>query len=153
MNLLPCRLPANRRSRGTVVAAVVAGVAGVALTLAGALAGLPAQAADAAATDRCLDAADDTALLACRQAVHADTTRALRQAVSQLQRRFRDDPPEHLQRFNAAQQAWRQYSQAECRFRQRESVGGAAYPAALLACATDLSRQRLHALQAVIDRP
>jgi uncharacterized protein YecT (DUF1311 family) len=129
------------------------------LVLAGALASLPARAADSAAapapapTDRCLDAADEPALLACRQAAHAAATRALRQAVDKLQQRFRDDAPDHLKLFNAAQQAWRQYSQAECRFRHRESVGGAAYPASLLSCVTDLSLQRLQALQQVIDRP
>ena len=160
-----------------------------ALALVGALAGLPARAADppaapvtaaapapvrppplpsrslpppsrpasspttAAAADRCLAAADEAALLACRTTQHADATRALRQAVDKLQQRMRDDAPEHLKLFNAAQQAWHRYRQAECRFRHRESAGGAAYPASLLSCATDLSLQRLHALQAVIDRP
>ena len=77
----------------------------------------------------------------------------MRQAVDTLRQRFGDDDPEHLKLFNAAQRAWRQYSQAECRFRHRESAGGAAYPAYLLSCATDLSRQRLQALQAVIAKP
>ena len=117
------------------------------------LASLPAGAAEPAPADRCLDAANEAALLACRKAAHADATRALRQAVDQLQQRLRDDSPEHLKLFNTAQQAWRQYSQAECRFRLRESVGGAAYPPALLSCVTDLSLQRLQALQTVISRP
>jgi len=137
----------------------------MALATAGALLGLPARAADpaaaprttppstATAVDRCLDATDEAALLACRKAAHAEATRALRQAVDKLQQRFRDDAPEHLKLFNAAQQAWRQYSQAECRFRLRESVGGAAYPASLLSCVTELSLQRLQALQTVISRP
>ena len=109
--------------------------------------------ATSAAADRCLAAADEAALLACRSTVHADATRALDQAVDKLQRRFRDDAPGHLKLFNAAQQTWRHFRQAECRFRHRESVGGAAYPASLLSCATELSLQRLQALQAVINRP
>jgi uncharacterized protein YecT (DUF1311 family) len=139
--------------------------------LAGALACLPARAADPAAAstsanaspatppssaahaDPCLDAADEPALLACRKSAHADATRALRQAVDKLQQRLHDDAPEQLRLFNTAQRAWRRYSQAECRFRLRESVGGAAYPASLLSCATDMSRQRLQALQTVIARP
>jgi uncharacterized protein YecT (DUF1311 family) len=128
-------------------------MAAAAVMLACLVASLPAAAAEAASPDRCLDAANDAALLACRQAAHAEATRALRQAVGQLQQRFGDDSPEHLKLFNAAQQAWRQYSQAECRFRHRESVGGAAYPASLLSCVTELSLQRLQALQAVISRP
>lgn len=124
-----------------------------AVMLASLSAGLPATAAEAASADRCLDAANETALLACRKTAHAEVTRALRQAVGQLQQRFGDDSPEQLKLFNAAQQAWRQYSQAECRFRHRESVGGAAYPASLLSCVTELSAQRLQALQTVINRP
>ena len=85
--------------------------------------------------------------------MHADASRALDQAVDKLQQRWRDDAPEQLQLFNAAQQAWRHYRQAECRFRLRESVGGAAYPASLLSCATELNLQRLQALQTVINRP
>ena len=92
-------------------------------------------------------------MLACRKAAHAEVSRALRQAVDKLQQRLRDDAPEDLKLFNAAQQAWRQYSQAECRFRLRESAAGAAYPASLLFCATALSVQRLQALQTVINRP
>ena len=92
-------------------------------------------------------------MLACRKAAHAEVSRALHQAVDKLQQRLRDDAPEDLKLFNAAQQAWRQYSQAECRFRHRESATGAAYPALLLFCATALSRQRLQALQTVINRP
>ena len=128
-------------------------LAGAAVVLVNLLAGLPAGAAEPAPADRCLDAANDAALQACRQAAHAEVTRALREVVDQLQQRLRDDSPEHLRLFNAAQQAWRQYSQAECRFRHRESVGGAAYPASLLFCVTDLSTQRLQALQTVINRP
>ena len=109
--------------------------------------------ATSAAADRCLAAADEAALLACRKTAHADATRALDQAVDKLQRRLRDDAPDHLKLFNAAQQAWRQFRQAECRFRHRESAGGAVYPASLLSCATDLSLQRLQALQTVINRP
>lgn len=109
--------------------------------------------ATSAAADRCLAAADEAALLACRKTAHADATRALDQAVDKLQRRLRDDAPEHLKLFNAAQQTWRQFRQAECRFRHRESAGGAAYPASLLSCATELSLQRLQALQTVINRP
>ena len=154
-----------------------------ALALAGTLAGQPARAADpaaaaapalsppppprsspppsprssspatSAAADRCLAAADEAALLACRSSVHADASRALDQAVDKLQQRWRDDAPEHLKLFNAAQQTWRHYRQAECRFRLRESVGGAAYPASLLSCATELNLQRLQALQTVINRP
>jgi len=124
-----------------------------AVVLASLSASLPAAAAEAASADRCLDAANETALLACRQAAHTELTRALRQAVGQLQQRLGDDSPEHLKLFNAAQQAWRQYSQAECRFRHRESVGGAAYPASLLSCVAELSAQRLQALQTVINRP
>ena len=75
------------------------------------------------------------------------------QAVEKLQQRLRNDTPEHLKLFNAAQQTWRHFRQAECRFRHRESVGGAAYPASLLSCATELSLQRLQALQTVINRP
>ena len=160
---MPSRWQRNRRC----VAATTS-----TLALAGALAGFPASAASqtptptaaSAATpaatpnrtapaDRCLDAADDTALLACRKAAHADASRALRQAADKLQQRFGGDAPEHLKLFNAAQQAWRQYSQAECRFRHRESVGSAAYPASLLSCVTELSTQRLQALQTVINRP
>lgn len=107
----------------------------------------------AATADRCLAAADEAALLACRTTQHADATRALGQAVDKLQQRLRDDAPEHLKLFNAAQQAWHHYRQAECRFRHRESAGGAAYPASVLSCATDLSLQRLQALQTVINRP
>jgi uncharacterized protein YecT (DUF1311 family) len=131
----------------------------VALALVGALAGLAARAADppaaaiAATADRCLAAADEAALLACRTTQHAAATRALGQAVDKLQQRLRDDAPEQLKLFNAAQQAWQHYRQAECRFRHRESAGGAAYPASLLACATDLSAQRLQALQTAINRP
>lgn len=113
----------------------------------------PPAAAPAASGDRCLDAADEAALLACRKSAHADASRRLRQAVDTLQQRFRDDEPEHLKLFNAAQQAWRSYSRAECRFRHRESVGGAAYDAYLLSCLTELGHQRLQALQAVIARP
>lgn len=123
------------------------------VVLASLVASLPAAAAEAASADRCLDAANETALLACRRAAHAEVTRALRQAVGQLQQRLADDSPEHLKLFNAAQQGWRQYSEAECRFRHRESVGGAAYPASLLSCVTELSLQRLQALQTVINRP
>lgn len=103
--------------------------------------------------DRCLDAADEAALLDCRKSAHAEAGRRLRQAVETLQRRFREDELEHLKLFNTAQQAWRSYSRAECRFRHRESVGGAAYAAYLLSCLTELSNQRLQALQAVIARP
>jgi uncharacterized protein YecT (DUF1311 family) len=142
---MPPRVRRDRRcSAGLAVAAVL---------LANLLASLPAGAAEPAPADRCLDAADEAALLACRKAAHAEVTRALRQAVDQLQQRFRDDAPEHLKLFNTAQQGWRQYSQAECRFRHRESVGGAAYPATLLSCITELSKQRLQALQAVMARP
>lgn len=146
--------PSTQRSRQRLATGLV--------WLAAALVVLPARAADPSAAapptasapaDRCLDAADEAALLACRKAAHAEASRALRQAVNKLQQRLRDDDPEHLKLFNTAQQAWRQYSQAECRFRHRESAGGAAYPAYLLSCATELSHQRLQALQAVIAKP
>jgi uncharacterized protein YecT (DUF1311 family) len=144
-----------RRKTVTAIAALTLAVSPAWATdpAAAASSALPYAADTPAATDRCLDVADEAALLACRKSAHAEASRRLHQAVEKLRQRFGDDEPEHLSLFNTAQQAWRSYSRAECRFRHRESVGGAAYPAYLLSCLTDLSQQRLQALQSVIARP
>jgi uncharacterized protein YecT (DUF1311 family) len=103
--------------------------------------------------DSCAGSADEAALLTCRRAQHADATRRLKLAIEQLRQRYAGDEPERWRLLQAAQQAWRQYQRAECRFRHQESSGGAAYPAYLLSCLTDLSERRLQDLQVILAQP
>ena len=118
------------------------------------LAGVPAAATAASpVADPCAAAADEAALLACRQAALADVTQRLRQAIDTLRQRYQADEPARWKLLQAAQQAWRGYSQAECRFTQFESAGGSAYRAYSLSCLTALAERRLQDLQAIVATP
>ena len=110
--------------------------------------GLPA-----AAADRCAGSADEATLLRCRQAEHQSTQRALQQAVERLRQRYADDEPERLRLLLAAQQAWRNFHQAECHFQTQESAGAPAHAVYLLSCQTALAGQRLKSLQAILANP
>ena len=110
--------------------------------------GLPATAAD-----RCAGSADEATLLRCRQAEHQSAQRALQQAVERLRQRYADDEPERLRLLLAAQQAWRNFQQAECRFQTQESAGAPAHAVYLLSCQTALAGQRLKSLQAILANP
>ena len=110
--------------------------------------GLPATAAD-----RCAGSADEATLLRCRQAEHQSAQRALQQAVERLRQRYADDEPERLKLLLAAQQAWRNFQQAECRFQTQESAGAPAHAVTLLSCQTALAGQRLKSLQAILANP
>ena len=110
--------------------------------------GLPATAAD-----RCAGSADEATLLRCRQAEHQSAQRALQQAVERLRQRYADDEPERLRLLLAAQQAWRSFQQAECRFQTQESAGAPAHAVYLLSCQTALAGQRLKSLQAILANP
>ena len=110
--------------------------------------GLPA-----AAADRCAGSADEATLLRCRQAEQASAQRALQQAVERLRQRYADDEPERLKLLLAAQQAWRNFQQAECRFQTQESAKAPAHAVYLLSCQTELAGQRLKSLQAILAKP
>ena len=107
----------------------------------------------AAAADRCAGSADEATLLRCRQAEHNSAQRAVRQAVERLRQRYADDEPERLRLLLAAQQAWRNFQQAECRFQTQESAGAPAHAVTLLSCQTALAGPRLKSLQAIIANP
>ena len=117
---------------------------------AGVLAGLGLP---AAAADRCAGSADEASLLRCRQAEQAGAQRALQQAVERLRQRYADDEPERLMLLLAAQQAWRNFQQAECRFQTQESAHAPAHAVYLLSCQTALAGQRLKSLQAILAKP
>ena len=110
--------------------------------------GLPA-----AAADRCAGSADEATLLRCRQAENHSAQRALQQAVERLRQRYADDEPERLKLLLAAQQAWRHFQQAECRFQTQESAKAPAHAVYLLSCQTALAGQRLKSLQAILANP
>ena len=110
--------------------------------------GLPA-----AAADRCAGSADEATLLRCRQAENHSAQRALQQAVERLRQRYADDEPERLKLLLAAQQAWRHFQQAECRFQTQESANAPAHALYLLSCQTALAGQRLKTLQAILANP
>ena len=110
--------------------------------------GLPA-----AAADRCAGSADEATLLACRQSEHQSAQRALQQAVERLHQRYAVDEPERLKLLLAAQQAWRNFQQAECQFQTQESAGAPAHAVTLLSCRTALAGQRLKSLQAILANP
>ena len=110
--------------------------------------GLPATAAD-----RCAGSADEATLLRCRQAEQASAQRLLVQAVERLRQRYADDEPERLKLLLAAQQAWRNFQQAECRFQTQESANAPAHALYLLSCQTALAGQRLKSLQAILAKP
>ena len=146
------------RRRATLAARAQANLRAVTITAmvaaTGWLAGLPGTATAAPlAADPCAAAADETALLACRKAALADVTQRLRQAVDTLRQRYQADEPARWRLLQAAQQAWRGYSQAECKFTQFESAGGSAYQAYWLSCLVTLSERRLHDLQAIVTTP
>ncbi len=107
----------------------------------------------AGAADRCAGSADDAGLLRCRQAENHSAQRAVQQAVERLRQRYADDEPERLKLLLAAQQAWRNFQQAECRFQTQESAGAAAHAVYLLSCQTALAGQRLKSLQAILANP
>lgn len=118
------------------------------------LAGMPAAAAASSpVADPCAAAANEAALLACRKAALADVTRRLSRAMDTLRLRYQADEPARWKLLQAAQQAWRRYSQAECTFTQFESAGGSAYQAYWLSCLATLGERRLHDLQAVVATP
>ena len=119
-------------------------VCGVAL----ACLGLPA-----AAGDRCAGSADEATLLHCRQSEHQSAQREVQQAVERLRQRYADDEPERLKLLLAAQQAWRNFQQAECQFQTQESAGAPAHAVTLLSCRTALAGQRLKSLQAILANP
>jgi len=130
------------------------GTAAALMAAAAGLAGMPGTAAAAPATaDRCATAADEAALLACRKAALAKVTQRLGQALDKLRQRYQDDEPARWKLLQAAQQAWRGYSQAECTFTQFESAGGSAYQAYWLSCLTTLGERRLQDLQAIVATP
>ena len=110
--------------------------------------GLPA-----AAAERCAGSADEATLLRCRHAEHQSAQRALQQAVERLRQRYADDEPERLRLLLAAQQAWRNFQLAECRFQTQESAGAPAHAVYLLSCQTALAGQRLKSLQAILANP
>lgn len=107
----------------------------------------------AADPDPCLDAADDRAMLACRQAGLAAAHQRLDEALARLKARYLDDEPARWQLLRNAQAAWRRFAVAECRFQHQESAGTATHAVALLACQTRLSERRLDDLQAVLATP
>ena len=107
----------------------------------------------AAAADRCAASADEAGLLRCRQAENQSAQRAVLQAIERLRQRYVDDEPERLKLLLAAQQAWRNFQQAECRFQTQESAGAPAHAVYLLSCQTALAGQRLKSLQAVLANP
>ena len=105
------------------------------------------------AADRCAGSADDPTLLGCRQSEHQNAQRALQQAVERLHQRYANDEPERLKLLLAAQQAWRNFQQAECQFQTQESAGAPAHAVYLLSCRTALAGQRLKSLQAILANP
>ena len=107
----------------------------------------------AAAADRCAGSADEATLLRCRQSENHGAQRALQQAVERLRQRYADDEPERLKLLLAAQQAWRNFQQAECQFQTQESAGAPAHAVTLLSCRTALAGQRLKSLQAILANP
>ena len=107
----------------------------------------------AQAADRCAGSADEASLLRCRQAENNTAQRAVQQAVERLRQRYADDEPARLKLLLAAQQAWRTFQQAECRFQTQESAGGPAHAVYLLSCQTALAGQRLKSLQAILANP
>lgn len=107
----------------------------------------------ATAADRCAGSADEATLLRCRQAENNAAQRAVQQAVTRLHQRYADDEPERLKLLLAAQKAWRNFQQAECRFQTQESAGGPAHAVYLLSCQTTLAAHRLKALQAILANP
>ena len=106
-----------------------------------------------AAADRCAGSADEASLLRCRQAEQGSARRELQQAVERLRQRYADDEPERLKLLLAAQQAWRNFQQAECRFQTQESAHAPAHALYLLSCQTALAGQRLKSLQAILAKP
>ncbi len=107
----------------------------------------------AAGADRCAGSADEATLLRCRQAEHSSAQRALQQAVERLRQRYAGDEPERLKLLLLAQQAWRNFQQAECGFQTQESANGPAHAVYLLSCQTALAGQRLKSLQAILANP
>jgi uncharacterized protein YecT (DUF1311 family) len=119
-----------------------------------ALAGILAGTANAApANDRCAGSADEAALLRCRQQQFDIGNSSLRQAVDSLRQRYQDDEPERAKLLATAQQAWRGFMQAECKFRTSESASGTAYPVYLLSCMTEMNAQRLRDLKLLLANP
>ena len=121
--------------------------------LSGALATLPSCAAPPLAKDQCSEAADERAMLACREGEFAAVTSLLGSAVEKLQQRFRDDTPERSRFLAAAQEAWLHYRDAECRVQTYDSRGGAAFRVYELDCLTGLTRDRLDAIQRLLATP
>lgn len=123
------------------------------------LAALPVAAAPpptgkpAAPSDACAGSATEAALLACRTRQHDQASAAQTRLLDTLRKRLEVDEPERLKLLLAAQAAFAQYRDAECRLRTLESRDGKAFQVYWLACLTDLNRQRSTDLQRLVDNP
>lgn len=112
-----------------------------------------APAKPAGRADACAGTANEAALLACRTRLQDQSMAAQQRLIDQLRKRLQADEPERLQLLLAAQTAFVQYRDAECRVRTFESRSGSAFQAYWLACLTDLNRLRAADLQALVDNP
>jgi uncharacterized protein YecT (DUF1311 family) len=112
-----------------------------------------APAKPAARADVCAGAANEVALLACRSRLQDQSMAAQQRLIDKLRKRLEADEPERLQLLLAAQAAYLQYRDAECRMRTFESRSGSAFQAYWLACLTELNRLRAADLQALVDNP
>ncbi|HQC98558.1 MAG TPA: lysozyme inhibitor LprI family protein [Aquabacterium sp.] len=103
--------------------------------------------------DACAGSANEAALLACRTRLHDQSMAAQQQLIDRLRKRLESDEPEQLKLLLAAQAAFAQYRDAECRLRTFESRNGSAFQAYWLSCLTERNRQRIADLQDLVDNP
>jgi len=109
--------------------------------------------APAAKTDACAGSPSEAALQTCRKRQHGAQLAKQERLLATLRKRWSTDEPERLRLLNAAQGAFVQYRDAECRLRTEESRGGSAYQVHWLACLTALDRLRNVDLQGLVDNP
>ena len=103
--------------------------------------------------DACARSPNESALQGCRQK-HADQSAAqVDRALTKLQTRLEKDEPARWKLLATSQTAWRDYQQAECRFRTFESSSGKGFQSYWLSCLTELSQIRLRDLQKFVNNP
>lgn len=159
------RARVKRRTRILAVAGLIlaAAVSAAVSCAAGAPEKPPAQAKSAPASkevtapkvakDPCANAADEAALLGCRQQENRTSEAALRELADRLTKSYTQDEPARAKVLSTAQGKWRDYRDAECKLRTYDSSSGSAHEVYWLSCLTTLNQERLAALRKLADNP
>lgn len=104
------------------------------------------------AADACREAADETAMLKCRQMIVTQQAREMEGYRATLRKRA-DDDRKFRGLFDAAEKLWQQHRDADCAVTTYESANTRSADAYRLACVAKYNKIRIDYLKEMVDSP